>query len=210
MSWDRIEYKEVAPCVCGKGAVIRLAYTEEDDWSRTRNGIISEEIACENCRSRYHIEHVERHYLCPKWEGDGICDRTYLVPNDLTIPDELREKGFRFDTEMQIASMYSYADIKAAKADMVTNKYTTRLKLQVSQDIVSIYEKCYRKRSLPPIIDLLCKIERQYNKYEWTKERMSAYRAAEKVKIRENEREIADVIAQSVLLEFRRMENDKT
>ena len=210
MSWDRIEYKEVAPCVCGKGAVIRLAYTEEDDWSRTRNGIISEEIACENCRSRYHVENVERHYLCPKWEGDGICDRTYLVPNGLTIPDELHEKDFRFDTEMQIASMYSYEDIKAAKADMIANKCTTRLKLQVSQDIVSIYKKCYGKRSLPPIIDLLCKIEQQYGKYEWTKEKMSAYRAEEKAKINETAQEIADVIAQSTLLEFGRMENDKT
>mgnify|MGYP004694395663 CR=1 FL=1 len=210
MSWDRIEYKEVAPCVCGKGAVIRLAYKEDDDWNRTREGIIQEEIACESCRSQYHIEHIVHLYSCPNWVGNGVSDKTYLVPNDLTIPDKLHEKDFCFDTEMQIVSMYSYADIKAAKADMVTNKYTTRLKLQVSQDIVSIYEKCYRKRSLPPIIDLLCKIERQYDKYEWTKERMSAYRAEEKVKIEENEREIADVIAQSVLLEFRRMENDKT
>ena len=93
---------------------------------------------------------------------------------------------------------------------MVENKYSTRLKLSSSRYIVAVYEKYYKSRRLTPIIDLLNGIERQYGKYEWTKEKMSAYRAAEKVKIRENEREIADVIAQSVLLEFRRMENDKT
>lgn len=210
MSWDRIEYKEVAPCVCGKGAVIRLAYTEDDDWNRARKGIIQEEIACESCRPQYHIEHIVHHYSCPKWVGDGVSDKTYLVPNSLTIPKQIGEKSFNFNVEEKIVSTYTYGEIQEAMADMVENKYSTRLKLSSSRYIVAVYEKYYKSRRLTPIIDLLNGIERQYGKYEWTKEKMSAYRAAEKVKIRENEREIADVIAQSVLLEFRRMENDKT
>ena len=77
MSWERTEYKEVAPCACGKGTIVRLAYTEDDDWNRSRSGIINEEIACENCRTQYHIEPVIRHYSCPSWEGDGISAKAY-------------------------------------------------------------------------------------------------------------------------------------
>lgn len=44
MSWERTEYKEVAPCACGKGTIVRLAYTEDDDWNRSRGGIINEKL----------------------------------------------------------------------------------------------------------------------------------------------------------------------
>ena len=118
MSWERTEYKEVAPCACGKGTIVRLAYTEDDDWNRSRSGIINEKIACENCRTQYHIEHVIRHYSCPSWKGDGISDKAYLVPNSLTIPEQISEKHFSFNVEEEIVSIYSYDEIKAAKADI--------------------------------------------------------------------------------------------
>ena len=104
MSWDRFEFTEVAQCACGKGYVVRVAYTEEDDWNRSRSGIINEKIACENCRTQYHIEHVIRHYSCPSWKGDGISDNTYLVPNSLTIPEQISEKHFSFNVEEEIVS----------------------------------------------------------------------------------------------------------
>lgn len=176
MSWDRFEFTEVAQCACGKGYVVRVAYTEDDDWNRSRSGIINEKIACENCRTQYHIEHVIRYYSCPRWESDGISDKAYLVPNSLTIPEQISEKHFSFNVE---------------------------------KEIVSIYEKRYKKKRLAPIIDMLCSIEQQYDKYEWTPEKIAAYRDAEKAKIRENEEKIANVIGQSILLEFRRASDDK-
>lgn len=209
MSWERTEYKEVAPCACGKGTIVRLAYTEDDDWNRSRSGIINEKIACENCRTQYHIEHVIRHYSSPSWEGDGISAKAYLVPNSLTIPEQISEKHFSFNVEEEIVSIYSYDEIKAAKADMMKNKYSTRLELKSSQRIVLIYEKHHRKRRLAPIIDMLCNIERQYDKYEWTSERLAEYRDIEKESIRANEQEIAIAIKQSVPLEFRRVSDDK-
>lgn len=209
MRWERTEYKEVAPCACGKGTIVRLAYTEDDDWNRSRSGIINEKIACENCRTQYHIEHVIRHYSCPSWKGDGISDKAYLVPNSLTIPEQISEKHFSFNVEEEIVSIYSYDEIKAAKADMMKNKYSTRLELENSRRIVSIYEKRYKKKRLAPIIDMLCSIEQQYDKYEWTPEKIAAYRDAEKESIRANEQEIAIAIKQSVPLEFRRVSDDK-
>ena len=209
MSWDRFEFTEVAQCACGKGYVVRVAYTEDDDWNRSRSGIINEEIACENCRTQYHIEHVIRHYSCPSWEGDGISDKAYLVPNSLTIPEQISEEQILFTVEEEIVSIYSCDEIHAVKADMTKNKYSTRLELENSRRIVSIYEKRYKKKRLAPIIDMLCSIEQQYDKYEWTPEKIAAYRDAEKAKIRENEEKIANVNGQSILLEFRRASDDK-
>lgn len=39
MSGDRFNYTEIALCACGNGKIIRHAYTEYDDWNRSRDGI---------------------------------------------------------------------------------------------------------------------------------------------------------------------------
>lgn len=210
VSWDRTEYKEIAPCACGKGMVVRLAYTEEDDWNRSRSGIIGEKIKCENCCAQYHIEHVIRCYPCPKWDGDGVVDKAYLVPNSIYIPAKISEKRFDFSIDEQIVSTFSYEEIYAARADMIKNRYSTRLELESSREIVSIYEKRYKKKKLVPIVDMLSCIEQRYDEYGWTQEKLAAYREEEKEMIGANEREIATAIAQSIPLEFRRISNDET
>ncbi len=208
MSWDRTEYTETAICACGKGTIVRLAYIEDDDWNRTRGGIISEEICCTECKEKFHIEHYIQHYFCPYWKGDGIIDRTYLVPNNFTIPSVLSEKNFCFSVDEQIVANYYLEEISAAKADMIRNKYSTKLERKSSQDIVAWYEKRYKRRSLSPIVELLNNIESQYDHYEWTPQRLEEFRNNEKIKIQENKRVIADVIARSFELDFRRKQND--
>ena len=208
MSWDRTEYTETSICRCGKGTIVRLAYIEDDDWNRTRGGIISEEICCTECKEKFHIEHYIQHYFCPSWKGDGIIDRTYLVPNNFTIPSVLSEKNFCFSVDEQIVANYYLEEISAAKADMIRNKYSTKLERKSSQDIVAWYEKRYKRRSLSPIVELLNNIESQYDHYEWTPQRLEEFRNNEKIKIQENKRVIADVIARSFELDFRRKQND--
>ena len=116
MSWDRFDYTEIAFCACGNGKIIRHAYTEYDDWNRSRDGITSEEIKCDNCSHKYHIEHHVRYYQCHSWDGDGIVDKTYLVPNGITIPNELSKKDFHFKLDEQIVSQFSLTEISAAKS----------------------------------------------------------------------------------------------
>lgn len=121
----------------------------------------------------------------------------------MKIPAQINEKHFDFNVDEEIVSIFSYAEIHAVKADMVKNKYSTRLELQNSRDIVSIYEKRYKRRQLTPIIDLLSRIEQQYNRYEWTPQKMAEYKSEEKERIIKNEMEINAVIDHSTLLMFK-------
>ncbi len=203
MSWDRSEYTEFSLCACGKGKVVRQAYIEDDDWIRTRSGIISEEICCNDCKEKFHIEHYTRHCFCLPWKGSGIIDRVYLVPNTLSIPSELSEKKFHFSIEEKIVAGYSLEEISAMKADMIRSKYSTRLERKSSQEIVAIYAKQNGTKRLEPIVKLLSNIESQYNKYEWTPQRLEEFRRKEKMQIQENQQAIDIVLSQSIEINFR-------
>ena len=50
---------------------------------------------------------------------------------------------------------------------------------------------------------VLDNIEQHYSKYEWTLEKLTAYRAAERAEIEDNEQKIAAAIKKSILLEFK-------
>lgn len=204
MSWDRTEYVETAVCACGKGTIVRHAYREKDDWNREREKIISEKIYCDACEKKYHIEHYVRYFLQPLWEGDGVMDRAFLVPNNYTIPAEISERIFRFNLDEQIVATYCLEEILSAKSDMIRNKFSTRLERQSSKEIVKLFAKKYKKRSLSLIVELLSQIESRYEDYKWTPLRMEEYRNQEKIRIKENEQAIQDVLNQSFELRFRR------
>lgn len=204
MSWERMEYEEVSKCACGEGTVVRRSYIEDDDWNRMRGGVLSEEICCDACKKTHHIEHYVRHYAALPWKGNGVVDKAYLVPNNLSIPSEIYEKTFEFALDEQIAATYSLEEISNAKLDMIKNKYSTRLEQQSSKDIVNLFVKKHKRRSLGPIVGLLNRIENQYETYEWTSQRLSEFRDQERIKIQENKKSIAAVIDQSFELDFRR------
>lgn len=93
---------------------------------------------------------------------------------------------------------------------MIRNKYSTRLERKSSQDIVALYAKKYKKRSLAPIVKLLENIKNQYDRYEWTSQQFEEFRNNEKTKIQENKQAISDALRESFELDFRRTLHDES
>ena len=205
MSWDSFEYDLSAKCACGNGIVIRHILQRDDDWNRSETRCLGEEIHCADCAKKYHIEHLIRHYFCMPWDGDGISDRAFLVPNGIHIPKYKEKRIFSFSRiDEQIAADVPLKDIKASINDMQTNKYTTRLELGSSREIVLLYQRRYKKKSLKMIIPVLETIIQNYDKYEWTPETITEYRITEEKELSKNNKEIAEAISKSFELDFRR------
>lgn len=92
---------------------------------------------------------------------------------------------------------------------MSINKYSTRLTLNESRDIVNLYYRTYRKRSLPNIIKLLQKCKSNYDSYEWTFEKMQKYKIEEQQRIETNTQIINDTISKSFKLDFDTIDNEQ-
>ena len=205
MSWDIIEYDEFSNCACGKGKVVRHMQQRDDDWNRSETRCLGEEIHCADCAKKYHIEHHIRHYLCMPWKGDGISDRAFLVPNGISIPSYVGIRSFNFsEIDKKIASIYTLEEINASLNDMQTNKYTTRLQLKSSCEIVDLYYHRYKKKSLNLIKPVLETIIQNYDKYEWTPETITEYRTTEEKDLSKNNKAIDEAISKSFELNFRR------
>lgn len=203
MSWDTVyDRLEKSSCACGKGSVLRHSYMRMDDWNRTDDGYYGEEILCEYCSKKFHIEHYIRHFFCPSWEGNGISDVPFLVPIGMTLKHDVSPKHFNFKLDEKIVSSYEKSIIKIVIEDMSINKYSTRLRLDDSKDIVDLYYRTYRKRSLPNIIDLLQKCISNYDSYEWTFEKMQKYKDEEQKLIETNTRKNDEAISKSYKLNF--------
>jgi len=203
MSWDRFDYTETSNCACGKGKVTRHSYREDDDWNRTRYGTYGMDIECPECKSKYHIESITRHYFCPSWKGDGVSVRTYLVPNGFTIPAVISARTFVFSKiDERIVAEVPYDGIKAALDDMVVNKYTTRLQSPYSRQIVQMFKKALKKTRLSFITPVLAEILNNYDSYKWTFEKISQFRITERERIESNEAKIAEVLKKSFELNF--------
>lgn len=205
MSWDRFEYDEFSPCACGCGKIIRRLYQEDDDWNRSRGGCLEERIECNDCKNKYHIEHLIHHYFCYKWDGDGISDKIYLVPNGLTIPKPIEKRSFHFSNfDEKIAAEYTPDSIKQALEDMKKSRYSTRLQLKTSQVIVKEYFKQYKKKKLTEIITCLENILNNYENYKWTPEKIETFKVEEQDRIAQNAEEIKNTLANCVELTFHR------
>ena len=87
---------------------------------------------------------------------------------------------------------------------MQTNKYTTRLELGSSREIVLLYQRRYKKKSLKMIIPVLETIIQNYDKYEWTPETITEYRTTEEKDLSKNNKAIDEAISKSFELNFRR------
>ena len=137
------------------------------------------------------------------WDGDGISDRIFLVPNGSKLPTVKSERNFIFSKlDEQLVSQLTVTEIARAIEDMKMNKYSTRLEFDVSKRIVALFEKRYKKRSLNLIIPMLEKIVQSYEQYEWTPEKIAEYRIMEKEEIEQNKKEIQEVLDRSFELFF--------
>lgn len=203
MSWETLESRSQARCACGKGTVVQIKRERSDDWNRSQRVSQSEEILCADCKIKYHIQHLVRHYPCRPWDGDGVSDRVFLVPNGVEMPPVIAKKDFSFSTvEENIVSSTPLKTIKACIDDMETNKYSTRMQLNDSHRIVALFEKYRKTKSLKRIIPVLDEIVQNYDNYKWTPESIEEYKKQEKVEIQKNEQVIQKVISQSYELYF--------
>lgn len=205
MSWDRYEFDEISKCACGQGHIIKHCWREDDDWNRSRGGLSGYDIECPNCKSKYHVQSITRYCNCPSWVGDGYYTIEYLVPNGMNLPQPI-DKCYIWTQGIdgEIASKFTVNELNAVIVDMEQSKYSTRVNLDDSSTIVYIFDKRKHIRSLSKIIPVLQEIIQKYDTYEWHPDSVAEYQRQEDIKIKENEKIIADVIAQSFELHFTR------
>lgn len=127
----------------------------------------------------------------------------------MTLKHDVSPKHFNFGLDEKIVSAYEKSNIQAVIEDMSINKYSTRLTLEDSKDIVNLYYGTYRKRGLPNIIKLLKQCKSNYDSYEWTFERMQKYKIEEQQRIETNKRIISDTISKSYKLNFHAIRGDQ-
>lgn len=207
MSWERMyDRKEQAVCACGEGFVERNSYQEGDDWNRFREGVENEEIRCDKCAEKYHIEHLVKRYNCMPWDGDGIIDTTYLVPNEKTFNIQIEPKRLPFECFVNFneraVALYSKEDLQAAIEDMKANKYSTRLSLGISQNLVSAYFRDKKSKKLANIIKALDFCIENYDNFEWTYVKVKEFRKEEAKLLKKNEKELQQTLSESYELKF--------
>ena len=205
MSYERMhEYLQQTPCACGKGTVVRTYYYEMNDWSQTHEGYENWNIQCANCKLKYHIETITRHFNCPSWEGDGIITDSFLVPFGKTLHLKSKfNRSFSYRFNDCCVSDYPLEVLKTVIADMKENKYSTRLTLDSSKRIVNRYFHFYKKRSLPAIINILQECVDNYSSYEWTYEKEQEYKRALQKETAEHNQIIKKVLSESFPLDFK-------
>lgn len=205
MSWDRIEFQEAASCACGKGRVIRTAYQEDDDWNRFRSGSFGEKIECPDCLKKYHIEHLIRHFFQYKWDGDGISDTTYLVENGYTLNHKTSVNGLSVNgLEESIVATFTQKDLLQSLEEMKSAKYSTKLQLPSSKQIVSLYFKRYKKRSLSGIIDYLQACIEKYDSFKWNPNTVKEYYEKEKQLAADGQQKLDEALLHTVKVEWKR------
>ena len=205
MSWDRVEYKETAHCACGKGSLSRTTYQEDDDWNRSRYGYFGETIECPYCSKKYHIEHLIRHFFQYKWDGDGCSDTTYLVENGFSINQKTEIEELKYcSLKETVVAKYTKEELMAAVEEMKTARFSTRLQLPVSKEIVGMYNKRYKKKSLPAIINFLQECLSEYDSFKWNPNTVNDYMAHERELAEEGLKKQKEALLHSVKVEWRR------
>ena len=204
MSWDRIETDMYSKCACGQGRVIKHCWQEDDDWNRSRSGISGYDIACPKCNEKYHIDTITRNYVCRPWISDGITVNEYLVPRGLDLPKVITPMTIHpCSADAEIVSKYTEEAITDVIDDMIANKYSTRVQLQDSKNVIRICNKRLHTKSINKIVPFLKEILDKYNIYEWNPVTIAEFRKKEQTIIQNNENEIDRVVSKSYLLEFR-------
>ncbi len=205
MSWDRIEYQEAASCACGKGRVIRTAYQEDDDWNRFRSGSFGEEIECSDCSKKYHIEHLIRHFFQYKWDGEGISDTTYLVENGYSLNHKTKVENLPiYGLEERFVASFTKEELLKSLEEMQSVKYSTKLQLPSSKQIVALYFKRYKKKSLSGIVEYLQICISKYDSFKWNPNTVKEYYEKEKQLAADGQQKLDEALLHAVKVEWKR------
>lgn len=209
MSWEKINYVAQLKCPCGKGIIERKYYEKSDDWNRHESGIDSEVILCPNCSKKYHIEHIIKNYLCPKWVGDGIVDTTYCVPNGINLNEfdtKKRNSDMLYSFEEQIVCEFSKDELKYALNEMYIKKYSTRLSDNVSRRVMHCFELNFGTKRFSAFFETLEKIIARYDEYktsyECTKKQIDCFEEKEQKRLAEEEEKFSEALSKSIILDF--------
>lgn len=209
MSWERFgDRLEKAICACGKGFVTRNVYTYGDDWGRYETGIEHEEIECNKCSSKYHIEHLTSFNAYERFRkrSDGVVDTTYLVPNGHTLKIQTEPKGLPFEYsvnfEKKVVALFKKEDLIAVVEDMKKSKYSTRLSLGTSEIIVSMHLKAKNSCKLSNVIASIEPCINNYDSYEWTFDKIQTFRQEEAIILQKNQKKLQQTLSASIELNF--------
>ena len=209
MSWERTDFVSTDSCPCGHGVIERKYYEEDDDWNRSRSGIISETIMCPDCIKTYHIEHIVRYNACPKWKGDVISDVAYCVPNGMTVQGfdtDFHKSDITYSFEERIVSQFSKEDLMISVEDMKVKKFSTRITDEKVQSVMHSFQyHCNTKRFkilIPEIEAIIADYDKFVVSYQNTKAKIDAYNEEEQQRIDAERSNLSDVLANCKVLNF--------
>ena len=200
MSWDKYEYLKKYKCPCGNGVVELHFERLDDDWNRTEIHYEGAKILCHVCKNKYHVEALTRYYSCPSWIRDGHSTSYYMISNGMKIPKVITKKSdFAYFNNLkeEIINKVTKQDLIDVIADMEKNRYSTRIDLANSKQIVRIFYKQEKHKSLKTILPVLQELLSTYDEYKWNPETIASDRKNEKHMIEENEKHISDVLSKS-------------
>lgn len=202
MSWETTWHKpRYSSCACGKGIVIHRSFSRSNDWFQTDEGY-EEDIKCDFCIENYKIEHIVKYYPRPTFKGGGVQDTAYLVPIDMTLNHDTKEKSLYLEIDEKIVSFFEKHEIEQIIDEMVEHKVSTRLKSNNSREVVDLYKGAFNRRRLSDIIIFLRSCLKDYESYEWNFVKMQAHKEKEHLRLVENNEIIKDVLAKSYQLSF--------
>lgn len=195
-------YDEEAVCACRKGIVTRRCYVDENDWS-TKYRYTAGDILCPECKKKYHAESITRKGFVYPWEGSPFYTEEYLVPNGMEVPEMVVERfSFGCGVKEKIVNISTKQELMDVIRDMEHSKYSTRIALQKSKEIVDICRKELKIQSLKKIIPMLQDILNHYDEYEWNPDTIKAFKEEESKIIRKYKEDIKKIISLSYKLDF--------
>lgn len=122
-----------------------------------------------------------RHFFQYKWDGDGTSDTTYLVENGYSLNHKTKVENLPiYGLEESFVASFTKEELLKSLEEMQSVKYSTELQLPSSKQIVALYFKRYKKRSLPGIIDYLQACREKYDSFKWNPDTVKKYYEKEK------------------------------
>lgn len=91
-----------------------------------------------------------------------------------------------------------------ALAEMKSAKFSTKLQLQSSKQIVSLYFKQYKKRSLPRIIEFLQICIDKYESFQWNPDTIKQYHEREEQLAAKGKQKFDEALLHAVKVEWKR------
>lgn len=142
-----------AKCACGKGFLRYYEISLSNDWGQIRESSTPIEWFCDECKKKYYYK--------------SIRGNDYLVPNELSVPEEVGwlDAKYRYNEKENLIQKYSKNDIEDIIADMTAPKhrYIKNLENKLAIEFANNWVRRYGKKSLKPMVSYLRNILSEYD-----------------------------------------------